>query len=173
MKMMATGLILFLMSLPAVSAPVLHRAFEPAAASLDINQESQSLSVFFSLSADAFKHVSQGTPIALVVDRLNDYPELVVPAQSALCKSTRQQFLHEPEKNQATHARRVSGYLHFKCQKPEKLKQIKIQFSRALPGLKEVSVWLITDFWQSKQTLSRKDDTIQIKNDPGFLGRSP
>ncbi|MGI9277743.1 MAG: hypothetical protein ACR2PT_23205 [Endozoicomonas sp.] len=156
---------LILLTQFSIAAPVIHRAFEPARASLDISLKKQSFTLYLSLDSEAVKVLAQGEPGSQIVESLSETPELFIPDSSAQCTLEASQFMAETAEASglSSAGQEVNGYMAFLCEKPAELDTIKVMLENALPGLREISVWVVTDNWQSKQVLRKGDQLVKMR----------
>lgn len=151
----------------------LYRAFEPASANLDINLHKESLSLFLTFNNQAAQVISGKHPV-LWATELDDISHWLDLPRRAQCQLKRKQFLAEPPgiplpyEDQPTHHSsetsllQVSGYIEYRCQQPEHLTFADFMGFRGIPKWKAVSVWLITDHWQTKQSLRSGRERIHF-----------
>ncbi len=187
MKLPALAIAILLANPPLMAAveteakPILHRAFEPAAATIDLSMDNKSLSLFFNLPAIAISHVSRGNNHAQLLESLRTAKRLAKPDSRAECQLISQRFFQQSDtantdefSNTDVSSPEIHGYLHYQCQKPEHLKTVELYFMDAIPGLLEINAWVSSEYWQDKQMLSTSKPHIKLQNQvemDGKMGR--
>ena len=165
MKRIAALCGLILVTQLSSAAPAIHRAFEPARASLDISLNELSFTLFLNLDTEAVKVLAQGEPASQIVESLSAAPKLFIPDPLAQCTLEDSQFREAATEASglSSEGQEINGYMAFLCEKPGELDTMKVMLKDVLPGLKEISAWVVTDNWQSKQILRQGDQLVKVR----------
>ena len=159
-----TALLITLAPLGCTHAePVLHRAVEPAQILLDVTLKENNLTLFLTIPEASTPLL---TPEKDIASLLTDSGNVWHPDPEAECSlNSHRIFRHQPGDSEKTSGG-VQGFYDFECKNPHSLLSIRPALQAALPGLKQLNIWLTTDQWQNKQSLKvTGNSTIIVQPD--------
>ncbi|AMO55953.1 hypothetical protein GZ77_07380 [Endozoicomonas montiporae] len=157
----------------ASAAPVIHRAIEPAQILLDITLTKNNLTLFLRVPEQSLGLLAPDEPQQSIAQRLTDTPNLWHTSPKAECSLSSHRIFQNQSDDSNESSGDVEGFYDFHCQTPQALKSVQSDLQTALPGLKQMNIWLTTDFWQNKQTLTLPENRITIHPDTQSARRGP
>ena len=147
------------------AAQEIHRAIEPASISLDVALLKQRLTIFLTIPGQAIQYLA---PDAASNDELIRplliQNGLMVTSPNAHCRLFSQRFFNTSSQSSSSRSKGIQGFVDFQCLNPAALATIKLELPKVFPGMKAANVWLTTDTWQEKQTITEPEFTIQLPN---------
>ena len=168
----AIGLTLFASSSQA--RPVVHRAVEAAQILLDITLDKENLTLYLTIPEMAVPLIGHKKNPLQMIQSLTDSAMLWQANGDAQCSLQSHRIIAgEPQSFDKTTLYKtkgqpdgdIQGFYDFNCLNPEALTTIKPRLKNTLPGLKQLNVWLTTEQWQDKQSLTMPDGIIHLQPD--------
>ena len=149
----------------AADNKIIHRAVEPAQMLLDITLKEQSLTLFLTIPAISLPLLAPDGHQNNMTSLLTDSPNLWLTNPEAGCTLNSHRIFQGHTDDNLHPSGDVQGFYDFSCLKPKSLVSIRPDLQAALPGLKQLNIWLTTEHWQNKQSLTLPDNTIVIQPD--------
>lgn len=164
----AVFMLTLLLSLTTYGKPVIHRAVEPAQIMLDITLKESILTLYLTIPASAYPLLVENRKQEKTVSLLAKASDLWLPDPDAECALSSQRIFYngfnvvedskaaknsKAAKDSKEAQGNIQGFYDFNCLNPMSLYAIRPNILSALPGLKQLNIWLTTDNWQNKQSL--------------------
>ncbi|MGB0359873.1 MAG: hypothetical protein ACPGEF_00455 [Endozoicomonas sp.] len=149
-------LLLLSLSLAADARSFLHRAVEPARMGLDISISGEKVTTYVVINEESLLFLSGMMETTNIYWALKNAELFAEPSVGAHCRVISHKVNQE--------VNRINGFQTLQCERPGKLKSMRVDLYKVIPKLKAVDVWVTSQRWQEKTTVYPDNPMVMIRS---------